>query len=452
MKQVCKDKGVGGIGGGIGDEPWEPRYEFDAAKLERLPVPINEIPTSFGETLNLLAQQYAANLPSATVPLHSRDDARKEAQRLRRLMIATQEELDWRMYAAYGLVDEDLTYRSSTVPEIEFGQRAFEIIMARRVAESELQTSWFERHNAIPNPAMPGDWPEEYRRLIEHRMELIEDDRYIGLLERPEFKRRWNFGDWEQQQDSALREWLLNRLENPELWKQHTLTSVSQLVDHIRTDTEFMRVAELYRSRADFDVSALVAELVDASAVPLLPILRYKPSGLTKRAVWEHVWTLQRREDAGEEVGPIPVPPEFGPADYLKPTFWRLRGKLDLPKELFVSYPHCHRDADQSLVITWAGWDHLQQAQALASYYVRMKEFEGWAPDRLKPLLTGLLELIPWLKQWHNDLDPTYRIGMGDYFVGFVDEEARALGFTLDDVLAWQPPARNVSRRRKASI
>ena len=34
MKQVFHDKGVGGIGGGIGDEPWEPRYELGAAPLK----------------------------------------------------------------------------------------------------------------------------------------------------------------------------------------------------------------------------------------------------------------------------------------------------------------------------------------------------------------------------------------------------------------------------------
>ena len=146
------------------------------------------------------------------------------------------------------------------------------------------------------------------------------------------------------------------------------------------------------------------------------------------------------------------LPPKYNSADFLDSTHWRLRGKLDVPKERFISYPHAEREADPTLVIAWAGWDHLQQAKALAAYYVRMKEQEGWAPERLKPLLAGLLELIPWLKQWHNDLDPAYGIGMGDYFAGFVDEEARALGFTLDDVRAWQPPARNSRRRRRASV
>ncbi len=39
-------------------------------------------------------------------------------------------------------------------------------------------------------------------------------------------------------------------------------------------------------------------------------------------------------------------------------------------------------------------------------------------------------ELLPWLKQWHNDLDPAYRVGLGDYFANFIDEEARHRGYT----------------------
>ena len=55
-----------------------------------------------------------------------------------------------------------------------------------------------------------------------------------------------------------------------------------------------MAVAEVYRGRADFDVTALVTELVMAEAVPFLPVLRYKESGLRKRALWERTWELQR--------------------------------------------------------------------------------------------------------------------------------------------------------------
>jgi hypothetical protein len=72
-----------------------------------------------------------------------------------------------------------------------------------------------------------------------------------------------------------------------------------------------------------------------------------------------------------------------------------LRGGLDVPKERWISYPGCERGADTSLPITWAGWNHLQQATALAAYYLEMKENEGWDAARLQPLLAGLLEFGP---------------------------------------------------------
>ena len=75
------------------------------------------------------------------------------------------------------------------------------------------------------------------------------------------------------------------------------LTTVGKLADIARQDPDFLQVGELYRDDPAFDVSRLVAELVEAESVPLLPILRYKPSGLRKRDEWENTWTLQRQED-----------------------------------------------------------------------------------------------------------------------------------------------------------
>ena len=236
--------------------------------------------------------------------------------------------------------------------------------------------------------------------------------------------------------------------------------------------------------------------------MPLLPVQRYTDEGLRKRAQWENTWALQRREDAidaqvvadnadewrsefaavarttfgsdstdearawvdqklaaeikrhqderkAAEVGPIPVPPKYKSSDFLKSDLWRLRGGLDVPKERFVSFPGAERGADGSLPIAWAGWNHLQLATALAGYYVDMKDTEGWEPTRLQPLLAGLLELVPWLEQWHNDLDPAYGHCMGTYYRGFVSEEARALGFTLDDLRTWKPMVTAAKRGRK---
>jgi len=58
---------------------------------------------------------------------------------------------------------------------------------------------------------------------------------------------------------------------------------------------------------------------------------------------------------------------------------------------------------------TWAGYDHLPLAKAITAPYVRAREQEGGRGDpRLLPLLACLAELLPWLKQWHNEYDADY--------------------------------------------
>jgi hypothetical protein len=89
-------------------------------------------------------------------------------------------------------------------------------------------------------------------------------------------------------------------------------------------------------------------------------------------------------------------------------------------------------------------------ATAIAAYFVRVKEELGGADDpRLIPLLSCLVELLPWLKQWHNDIDPEFGLAMGDYYEGFIQEENRALQRTIDDIKAWQPAARKKKAARK---
>ena len=227
------------------------------------------------------------------------------------------------------------------------------------------------------------------------------------------------------------------------------ITTTSRLADSVQRDAEFMQIAKLYARHSDFDISTLVADLVAAESVPFIKALRYTDTGLRKRAQWEDTWALQRREDAGQSAGKIPVPPKYQNKDFLRVDFWRLRGGLDVPKERWVSFPGCERGADGSLPIAWAGWDHLQQATALAAYYLEMKESEGWEAARLQPLLAGLLELVPWLEQWHNEVDPVYGERMGAYYKGFVSEEARSHGFTLDDLRAWKPAVTAAKRGRK---
>ncbi len=158
-------------------------------------------------------------------------------------------------------------------------ERAFKIVLARKMAAGEVTTTWFARHGSTPMTELPAHWPDDYRQLVERRIALIESNANIRLIEQPEYKRRWNSEAWDVQAEPALGEWLLNRLEDTRYWTEPKLTSVARLSDRIGTDAEWMQVADMYRGRYDFDVLALVTELVKAEAVPFLPIFRYKPSG-----------------------------------------------------------------------------------------------------------------------------------------------------------------------------
>ena len=46
-------------------------------------------------------------------------------------------------------------------------------------------------------------------------------------------------------------------------------------------------------------------------------------------------------------------------------------------------------------------------------------------------------------------MDPTYGTRMGDYFANYLAEEAKALGMSVEQVMAWVPPEKAKKARRK---
>src|SRR5205807_8542549 len=186
-------------------------------------------------------------------------DARQHADMTLRHMIAAQEELDWQCYHLYGLADASLQY-NGTPPPLKLGERAFEIVMARKMAADELETAWFTRHGSTPITALPNAWPHDYRQIVERRIALIESDSNIALIEQPEYKRRWNSEPWDEQEQRALRGWLLDRLETERYWPrgEPLLQSCAQLGTRAQTDADFMQVAALYTDNPVFDVATLV--------------------------------------------------------------------------------------------------------------------------------------------------------------------------------------------------
>ena len=527
MKQIFHDKGstVDSHGARQTTVAFEGFREFAATGLLKFPISA-AAPVSHSQRLDNLSKSLrTVSLPnilrSGELVFAALSKARIANNDTLGQMIVYQEDLDWECYRLYGLIAEDLTPRCEGAkensdqeklgdvapvrepPPLKLGQRAFEIVLARKMAAGEMQTTWFDRHGSTPITELPAEWPDDYRQLVERRIALIESDPNIRLIEQPEYKRRWNTEPWESQLERALREWLLDRLESyfdfdgrmkdltpkgegangdkkseplnaDAPLREISLYSVAKLADVARGDAEFQQVGELYRDDPAFDVQALVTELVAVESVPLLPVLRYKPSGLIKRGTWERTWDLQRQEDVidartklpntdpehltdaaarerkQQQIGNIPVPTKYDSKDFLNSDLWRLRGKLDVPKERWISFPHCE-GPDGTAVIAWAGYDHLQQARAISGYYVRVQtEFGGSDDPRLIPLLAGLIELIPWLKQWHNEPDAEFDgMRMGDYFEGFVSEEARQFGKTLPEIKAWERPMKEGAKAKR---
>ncbi|RAY15943.1 BREX-2 system adenine-specific DNA-methyltransferase PglX [Actinomadura craniellae] len=461
LKQVSQDKGNRGGERSTGRYAWESYYEFTSTKLQKFPL-ANKLPLETGKKLDALAQRLVDVQPTKIcangVPTREQlDSAFMECIHLQGQMIALQEELDWEVYQLYGFLSEseavELRADPENIPDLKLGERAFELMIAPSAERDEAVAQWFVRHRSHPVSEIPA-WPEEYRRVVKKRIETIERlSRTIGLIERPEYKRRWEWEPWEKKEKVALRNWLLDRCENQELWftsdetgvMQPRTITVNRLADHLRKDANFVSVVELYAGK-DIDLSAILVEILDTEHVPYLSALRYKEAGLRIRAQWESVWELQRDEDSTQKKLDIPVPDKYKGADFIKQSYWSNRGKFDVPKERFISYLGGSTDGDESLLLGWAGWNHREQAHALMMLIEQRTTSDGWGRERLTPLIAGLAEVMPWVKQWHGEIDPLFGQSPAQAYEAYLEAQKQRHGLTDDDLKAWRLPKRT-SRR-----
>jgi hypothetical protein len=451
LKQVCQPKGGAGIGRGIHDEAWELRHTLNASNVQALPLPRDrnlELP----QRLDLVARERAALLDDVgdgSLRGQASHSQRRDAE-LFGAMVSLQEELDWQVMGAYGIHEQPGLVVGLDAPPLALGERAFEIVLARREARKEIETEWFARHGSTAITELPAHWPGSYRAVVEARIALIESDPDVGLIERPEHKRRWSgvepFAERLRRRLIAL---VLDRLEAPDVWAgEPRLRSVAELADIVRRDPQLAEACTLIAGDADAEAGAVVRTLVLDEAVPFLAAWRHTETGMRTRAQWERTWELQRAEDERATVGPIPVPPRYKPGDFRATTIWRLRGKLDVPKERFVTFPGAERGAGASEALAWAGWDEPTRARALASRILELQTSENAGAERLTPLLAGVLELLPWIHQWHPEADPALGQPLGAFFEDWLDGMLAQLGLTRDALRHWRPPATATRRRR----
>jgi len=221
LKQYCFNKGAGA-------EEERDRFEFAGGRVEQMPLPqivaeaLRGKPNALAERLTALSHAcwergrelpllalrrlfeksgeayhaWNAALPGHVVP-HAQLGApftttaelrerfvRAESLRdhLRAEMVARQEEMDWLVYAAYGLLAADHPAAQVEVEPapLDQAQRPF------RLWESG------GGDFAAAVALIPADWPEPRRALWESRLSAIRDNEHIRRIEKPVYKRRWD--------------------------------------------------------------------------------------------------------------------------------------------------------------------------------------------------------------------------------------------------------------------
>jgi type I restriction-modification system DNA methylase subunit len=437
MKQVFYPKAT--TTGDISSEKGKPeanRYEFAGSGMLPLPVPAmsnaakSQLVTMATKALQLGAERDACS--GSTVSgmvmdgVASKEEALESVQArlgaIERQLLVVQEDIDWLVYGLLGLVGAEVASPRECTANVV--TRPFESVHGGRVAPLE----WRDRVDALANNV---------------RLASIEDLNY----KRPWAGRRGVFGhgvlSLAEASMGAARTVVEAEAERLIALRGDSMR-LSELVTALQADRAIVRLSDAL-------LPSLRDALANSEAVPYLAAQRYTETGLAKWRLWQECWQAQREEDSGSEIE-IRVPPKYEPRDFLEPAFFRLRGKLDVPKERFISYPGCESDQDGEPVYGWAGWNYLQRAQALASLYMKRKNGEAWGKERLTPMLAGLLELLPWIKQWHNEPSAEFEgLRMGDYFEQLLDGECRQLGLSHDDLLAWRPPKKTRGKPRTAA-
>ena len=447
--------------GGAAGKPWSRTHQFNGSRLKRFPL-AGPIDAGLAAHMRDAVEELDVLLnlgpfADGQAPTREALDAHEASVgSVRARLIALQEELDWSFYHLYGLVDQDLTYGAEDLPAIAVGERAFEIALAQGSHPSREAQSWLSEPAVCRSRQVAEKWPARYRAVVARRIDTIASVPAIALIESPENKRRWNSGFHLVQGRRALTDWCLTRLSEPKFWLDSlgrpTPKSVAVLADDVARDKELSVSLELLEGRPDVPLVETLSRLVDDWTVPVLTVERLTESGLRKHAAWKSTWSHQRAEDNDGFVatGVATAPPTYGADDFRDAVTGRLRGRVDVPRERFVRFPSASRDGDSAETLGWAGWDHAQQALALATL-IQSGEQKGWSEDRLIPLVAGLSELFPWVEQWHTDSDPLYGGGSpAEFFSGLLDNYMVKLGATRESLAAWRPPAPTRGRKAKS--
>jgi len=409
LKQTCFDKRAGR------DPVRDTYYELSATNVGRLSIPQDleaDTPSrgrmlALGEQMATLADQHPsltmrrlfekegeayvswnraldgyvaphADLPSPFTTAHelraARDMLIALRQDIRGRMILFQEEMDWLAYEMYGLLKSKAPLAEGYLSEAEYesarlelGQRPFEI------AGRGYKGDW-------PKGYQPSPLGESLRSLTEARIAILQTNDDIALLEDPLYKRRWIPPDYDKEFREAAVWWLAEKLEwvLEQLGRPISLREWARLVGK---DERVNATLEVLTGTPLFDLEEELLKVISANSVPNRPEHYLKASGIRKVRV----------EGA-----------QFKRNDFSDGTAWKLRGKLNIPRERFIAYnefDQTHRASDAPQTggpwFGWAGWDAEQRADALA-FLLDKANRAGWEVRwRQCGLRSGLRDLLP---------------------------------------------------------
>jgi type I restriction-modification system DNA methylase subunit/PAS domain-containing protein len=372
LKRECFNKGAG-------EDEHRDRFEFAGEKLRALSIPLwvnaalTGKPDALAERLTALSRacwESGRELPSlalrklfeksgeaytawnAALPGHVAPHAQLAAaftttaelqerfaravslrEQLRAGMVARQEEMDWLVYAAYGLLpaEHPAAQVAAEPAPLDQAQRPF------RLWESA--SGDFAQAVAL----IPADWPKPRRALWEARLAAIRDNEHVRRIEQPVYKRRWD-EQWKvgnrwmsgpvayaQEFVDAFRWWLAEKAEyllehkaaggpvelggwTPALWKDKRIEAAWPVVaDAIH------QVGQFKFDASENEAKKLIA--LDASYESFAKFLKDTvmdetvPAGIPPAVSWDDLaakkkWTTAQLKKAQNVRGKLNVPRE----------------------------------------------------------------------------------------------------------------------------------------------
>ena len=193
-------------------------------------------------------------------------------------------------------------------------------------------------------------------------------------------------------------------------------------------------------------------ELVASESVPFLPVLRYTDTGLRQaRAQWKTPGRFSGARTLAkgrQDPQPAQVPEQGLPECRLLVPARR----LDVPKGTLGQLPRLRaRRRRQPAIIAMGRMEPPAAGHRPRRLLPGDEGERGWGPRGCSHRSLACWSWCPGWSSGTTRFDPCVRRAHGHVLPGFVNEEARALGFTLDDLRAWKPNVAGPSAAEEGS-